>query len=1588
MAVAAELLVEIGTKTDKAERGFGRVSTLLQKFGDTASSVGSALMDRVNIPITDVANALVNLGGKAIGVATDYQSAMAMLEATSGATGAQLAALGDQAKALGGDIALPGTSAGDAAEAMVELSKSGMNVNDIMGASKGVLQMAAAGHLSNAKAAEYAANALNTFGLSGDRATMVADLFAATANASSLEVGDMAEAFNMAAAVFSSFQGPVVGAEGAMVDLSASLAVLANNGIKGSDAGTALKQSLLQLSGPSDKAKGLMRELAGNIGMSGDIAYDASGKMRPFREILDLTARSTANMTDEQRQSYLTTIFGADAVRVILPLMGSLSLEAQGAGKSFDQMRTAVTKQGAAGKLAEAQMKGLRGAVEGFKSQLETTLLVAVEPFLPAMEAIVGVGTSVLGAIANLAPVFSALASGMSGLVGVIGDNLLPIFGALGAALTAFAIKSVAAAITSAGGLTAGFVALKLEAFGLAVALQATAGAALKSAGAMALAALPYVAIGAAIGVTILKFNEYFDKVEEAEQKTLNMARGFNDGTAALEKFNTAQSAWSGLTSETTAEAELQANIVRQLQDELREAVSAYYAVGGGTAENKARMIELNNALKTHSQQLNVATGHNTELGEAANKNKQAMLDSMMGVVAAKGGWEDYNTALELTPEMLAEVEKQLEAISEKGPQAMSAVINGQVDFQADLEARTAEHNATMASLDEELRNAKNQSQIDSINERIAAEQAAYQTEQANAIASYADQQAAQRAHLGQMLIDYINAKAVTDSAFREQSAGMISAISAQYGVQADVAQIAFGKSLDAVDNFVERGGGSLSSLMGILEGNTQAAVDTQQSMEGLQGEYVAKLTTNFLEGKINADQLVEGIERIPNQVDTDIKQNAKAAATEVSDYEMNSLAKVPKTIVTNLSVEKADAIQKAYAAGAEMAQGVAAGIAANALAAATAMGNLAFGAIQAGRNRVQARSPSKLAWDILGIPIGQGVMFGILSMKDSVAGALGDVVGRSISDEGAKKAAETVGAIVKTMGEAAAVLTQLRSFVGPSRDTLLNFSFAMRDATADFWHRMVEIDYAMNEATGEWAETTGAVMDTIGSGVEALSKLKDFVAPSRDSLLSFSYSLRDAVADFWHRGKEVEYALNETTTGFAEVAGKTVGVIGDGVDAFAKLREYEEPSRAALNSFVAALGDTVREFATEANDLMEVMQGEAAPLFVERAEAAVGVIAGGVEAFQKLGEYEEPSRAALNAFVAALGDTVAEFQSEANDLMEIMEGDAAPMFAERAGAAVGVIKDGVDAFIALQDFSGVPEGALASFGDALRRAIAMMISLSAQFDAEGVAAAAEFADSAGRVIAPIKDGVDAFSSLKEYEGVAPGVMELLFFDMRRAIDMMMATSQTANLEGVQAAAEFSDSVKQVFDGLSAGIGALSDLREYESVPQERMGAFQADFAAALTMIQALVGTAEQARSEGSRWRSALEAFAADIRAGVDAVAALNGLNVSFNASASASVSASGDAAPADGSHASGLWQVPNTGKGYYRANLHPREMVLPADAADQYRAEHNGYGQRRSQQEERQAGAPVIVYATVENELDIETLAYRVAEVMARRRM
>jgi TP901 family phage tail tape measure protein len=380
---------------------------------------------------------------KVITLGITYEQNMNTLQAVTGATAAQMQAVGATASQLGSDLSLPATSAADAAAAMTELAKGGLTVDQAMQAARGTLQLAAAAQIDGAAAAEIQTNALNAFGLSADNAGRVADVLANVANASSGEITDFAAALQAGSAVASQFGISIE-------DTATALGLFANSGIKGSDAGTLLKSALLALASPSKQGAKALEELGVN-------AFNAQGNFVGLPAIFDQLNAASKRMTPEQYAAAASIAFGSDAARLA-------GIAARTSGGDWDKMSAAVSKSGGAADVAAAKTKGLGGAVEGFKSQLETVGLQVFDKIKTPLESMVR------SAAEGLPKVVDQLGQlGTKGLAAVrpIGDGFKAVWDSLEPVRT-----GIANIVTAGGGL--GTVAAAASLLGGALQIVAT----------------------------------------------------------------------------------------------------------------------------------------------------------------------------------------------------------------------------------------------------------------------------------------------------------------------------------------------------------------------------------------------------------------------------------------------------------------------------------------------------------------------------------------------------------------------------------------------------------------------------------------------------------------------------------------------------------------------------------------------------------------------------------------------------------------------------------------------------------------------------------------------------------------------------------------------------------------------------------------------------------------------------------------------------------------------------------------------------------------------------------------------------------
>ena len=373
-------------------------------------------------------------------VGSEFVRGLAVLQSQLDLTGEQMKTVRELSIQLGNDITLPGVSALDAAEAIQILTKQFGSlgpaaVDAAEAAAKGTLQLSRAAGVGAEDAAQVIGSAINVFKIGADQAVTVADTVAgALAKAAGVSFSDFKDSFVQGATVFEQFVGPVEAANDVLLDFNTTLAVLAKNGITGSNAGAGLKQFFLQATKSSPKAQKVSAELAAKIGESGNIFFTATGKARKYDDALRILRAGLKGLTDEQRNSTLATLFGSRSITIASALINTTQ-------EDYDNLRKSIQKQGLAAKIAAAQNTGFAGALDALMSVVETAQILLFEELNPILGKVTLAFATFFTNILNGKGVWEIIRRGLLGVAAGLGavlavKGVIELFGLLETALT------------------------------------------------------------------------------------------------------------------------------------------------------------------------------------------------------------------------------------------------------------------------------------------------------------------------------------------------------------------------------------------------------------------------------------------------------------------------------------------------------------------------------------------------------------------------------------------------------------------------------------------------------------------------------------------------------------------------------------------------------------------------------------------------------------------------------------------------------------------------------------------------------------------------------------------------------------------------------------------------------------------------------------------------------------------------------------------------------------------------------------------------------------------------------------------------
>lgn len=490
----------------------------MTRAGSTAKTVASGMENTgrksalIASGMTAAGLAVAAFGVAAVKMAADFDQQMSTVQANTGATSAQMDQLRAAAIEAGASTVY---SASDSADAINDLGKAGMSVTDILtGGLTGALNLAASDGMAVGDAAEYMANALSMFHLKGSQASQVADTLAAGAGKAVGNVSDFGEALNNCGAQANSFGMNIQETTGV-------LALFAQNGTIGAEAGTQLNSMLMKLAAPSTKAANTMKEL-------GISAYDAQGHFVGMAKFAGQLQKAEKNLTDEQRNQANATIFGSYAIKA-----ANYLYEAGESG--VNKWTKAVSESGYAAEQAAAKNNNLKGDLENLGGSMESLMISVGEGAQgPLRKMVQGLDTLVdvfaglpsgaqqtIVVMASLAGVFGAVhkaAGNLNGSTSTMANNIGLAIDPIQRMKSALASAQTAFQMFRASGMSA---QEQMEAFGTSASRAELKTAGFKAVGSSVMSLLggPWGIALTVAGVALTSFIERQQKAKEATEQ-------------------------------------------------------------------------------------------------------------------------------------------------------------------------------------------------------------------------------------------------------------------------------------------------------------------------------------------------------------------------------------------------------------------------------------------------------------------------------------------------------------------------------------------------------------------------------------------------------------------------------------------------------------------------------------------------------------------------------------------------------------------------------------------------------------------------------------------------------------------------------------------------------------------------------------------------------------------------------------------------------------------------------------------------------------------------------------------------------------
>lgn len=391
-----EEVEEAGEEAQDAESKFSGFADKLRSGLATAAKVGAAAIGAAS-------TAVVAFGKSSVDAGMTFDSSMSQVAATMGTTVDQIQDLRDFAQEMGSKTAF---SASQAADALNYMALAGYDAETSMEMLPNVLNLAAAGGIDLAYASDMITDSQSALGLTLEETSELVDKMAKASSKSNTSVSQLGEAILTVG-------GTAKNLAGGTTELSTALGILADNGVKGAEGGTALRNIILSLSAPTDTAAGALEDLGVKV-------FDAEGNMRPLNETFSDLDKALSTMTQGEQTQVLNQIFNKVDLKSVNALLANTN-------ERFDELSGYIDEaSGAAQAMADTQLDNLAGDITLFQSALEGAQITLSDQLTPTIRQFVQFGAD---GISKITDAFKegGLTGAMDAFGGILSDGIAMI---------------------------------------------------------------------------------------------------------------------------------------------------------------------------------------------------------------------------------------------------------------------------------------------------------------------------------------------------------------------------------------------------------------------------------------------------------------------------------------------------------------------------------------------------------------------------------------------------------------------------------------------------------------------------------------------------------------------------------------------------------------------------------------------------------------------------------------------------------------------------------------------------------------------------------------------------------------------------------------------------------------------------------------------------------------------------------------------------------------------------------------------------------------------------------------------------------